>query len=73
MNWISVKDELPKQNEKILAYIPSGEPDFDSDIYITCYYSENDEFTPRKFSCYEHFHCYVEADVTHWIKLERPK
>ena len=65
MNWISVEDELPIEDEQVLVYIP-----WQRGIHEVCYY-ELDH--PRKFSCYDHYQCLVEEDVTHWMRLTKPE
>lgn len=37
MNWISVKDKLPIQNEDVICYVP-GDEQFSDPCYIIGYY-----------------------------------
>ena len=70
INWISVEDKLPKDRQQILVYIQENES---HGIFEVCHYYENCEFSPRKFSCYDHFQYVVEEDVSHWMPLKEPK
>lgn len=57
-NWISIKDELPKEDINYITTLKSGEVTMSS-------YSVYSEY----FCC--HVDC-IEHEVTHWMELPNP-
>lgn len=65
MNWISVKDALPKQPGNYLVYVPTfdGDVPFISIAWCEPYFSNRWQLIPI---------CLADA-VTHWCELTYPK
>lgn len=73
MEWISVKNQLPHNNDNIICY---NENDL-SQGYISCKYGEFETHHPytEQIGFYEDIYAYGELDgsepvsVTHWFKI----
>ena len=67
--WISVKDKLPDEGERVLIYAPRTQNQY----YVAMFYTLHDEI---KFAMnvYGTSYCWYAEDVTHWQPLlELPK
>jgi hypothetical protein len=63
MEWISVKDNLPKEYESVIGYVRlNGENSFESS---ECFYSDGKWYSARPT---------IVREITHWQPLpESPK
>lgn len=67
--WISVKDKLPNEGERVLIYAPKTQNQY----YVAMFYTLRDEI---KFTMniYGTSYCWYANDVTHWQPLsESPR
>lgn len=61
--WISVKDEMPEQGQKVLVFRPHAhEKPYKDPNYKICTYAGEDIFINSHF----------EHEVTHWMPLPKP-
>ena len=58
MNWISVKERLPEDEERVLIFA-------DGEIHLMTYNSYWHDFTSIE-------DCFEETKVTHWMSLPEP-
>jgi hypothetical protein len=65
--WISVKDRLPNDGERVLIYVPKTQNKY----YVATFYTLRDEI---KFAMniYGMSYCWYANDVTHWQPLPEP-
>ncbi len=72
MEWISVKDRLPKLNERVLTHCPY---DGIKETWLTTYrigsigYSRGER---KKWFEYVHENACYHHDATHWMPLPEP-
>ena len=61
--WISVKDEMPEQGQKVLVFRPHAhEKPYKDPNYKICTYAGEDIFINSHF----------EHEITHWMPLPKP-
>ena len=61
--WISVKDEMPEQGQKVLVFRPyAHEKPYKDPNYKICTYAGEDIFINSHF----------EYEITHWMPLPKP-
>ena len=61
--WISVKDEMPEQGQKVLVFRPyAHEKPYKDPNYKICTYAGEDIFINSHF----------EHEITHWMPLPKP-
>ena len=61
--WISVKDEMPEQGQKVLVFRPyAHEKPYKDPNYKICTYAGEDIFINSHF----------EHEITHWMPLPEP-
>lgn len=61
--WISVKDEMPEQGQKVLVFRPHAhEKPYKDPNYKICTYAGEDIFINSHF----------EHEITHWMPLPNP-
>ena len=65
MEWISVKDRMPKIGERVLVY-----DTFWRDVYILCLMQNVNDGNIRWYN--RDTGWYVGDDVTHWMPLPEP-
>jgi len=67
MEWVSVKDRLPKNNRDVLVYIVCHWDEGLSGIDIGAYFSEKDAWAHADNSAYEYKP--LRTEITHWMEL----
>ena len=67
VKWISVKDKLPNEGERVLIYAPKTQNKY----YVATFYILRDEI---KFAMniYGMSYCWYAEDVTYWQPLPEP-
>lgn len=58
MNWISVKERMPKDEEKVLIFA-------DGEIHLMTYNANWQDFTGIE-------DCFEESKIKHWMPLPEP-
>lgn len=67
MNWISIKEELPKEDESVLVW---AKGDWHVAVYEWCHYTGQMKFEmPLATYSFEASH----KDATHWARVEELK
>lgn len=69
MNWVSVKDQLPKENEKVMVFTS------DSDLLIAslvCSDFDDSFYYLWDVICYEHLCHSNDFNVIYWMPLPKP-
>ena len=67
VKWISVKDKLPDEGERVLIYAPRTQNQY----YVAMFYTLRGEI---KFTMniYGISYCWYAEDVTYWMPLPKP-
>lgn len=81
MNWISIDDELPNNNEFILVYMPGHAIKYDYISYISDYtkHSWYDEYYDRYTDIrvfvkdLDIVYCVNKREITHWCRVTPPE
>ncbi len=76
MEWISVKDRLPNNNELVIAY-GKKETDSEKDVWLVTFYKEviekcGDHKKNISDQYWEKTNGYDVDEVTHWMPLPQP-
>jgi hypothetical protein len=72
MKWISIKDRMPKDYQRVLATDGKGY-DF---LHLSNEFGFMEQPTGVKFWCPDNIHCSPKVNVnkiTHWMEVELPK
>lgn len=67
MRWISVKDRLPEDRQKILTYWPAGH----TPIQVQTFYLQYGTSGPWWMFGW-HNHLLKDGNITHWMPLPDP-
>jgi hypothetical protein len=68
MEWISIKDRLPEQNQNVLII------DIHKRMATAIYSKEKECWDPGYFDCWDTDHCCGREldETTHWMPLPEP-